>query len=72
MRFGEKYELVGRSRGRTDGRELRVGVEDVGLVEERDEGLVRRLDHHELKRVAVEGDALEGLEDRAECCPAGN
>ena len=72
MRFGEKYELVGGSRGRTDGRKLRVGVENVGLVEERDEGLVRCLDHNELERVAVKGDALKGLEDGAERCPAGN
>ena len=43
-----------------------MGVDDTGLVEERDERLVRRLDDHELQRVAVERDALERLQDRAE------
>ena len=37
----------------TDGLELRVGLDDIGLVEERDERLVRRLDDHQLELVAV-------------------
>ena len=37
-----------------------------GLVEERDEGLVCRLNHHKLERIAVESDALECLEDGAQ------
>ena len=47
-------------------------LDDVSLVEERDEGLVSRFDHHELERVAVERDALERLEDGAECGAARN
>ena len=47
-------------------------LDHVGLVEERDERLVRRLDDHQLERVAVERDALERLEDGAECGAARN
>lgn len=54
----------------TDGLELRVQLDHVGLVEERDERLIGRLDDHKLERVAVECDALKGLQDRAERRPA--
>ena len=40
-----------------------MGLDDIGLVEERDERLVRRLDDHQLELVAVEGNALERLQD---------
>ena len=56
----------------TDRLELRVRLDDVSLVEERDEGLVSRLDHHELERVAVERDALERLQDGRERGAAGD
>ncbi len=54
----------------THGLELGVRLDDIGLVEERDERLVGGLDDHELERVAVERDALECLQDRAERRPA--
>lgn len=47
-------------------------LDHLSLVEERDERLVRRLNQHELKRIIVEGDALKGLENRAQCSAAGN
>lgn len=56
----------------TDGLELRVGVDDAGLVEERDERLVSALDDHQLERVAVERDALERLQDGAHRCAASD
>lgn len=56
----------------TDGLELGVGVDDTGLVEERDERLVSALDDHQLERVAVECDALERLQDGAHRGAAGD
>lgn len=56
----------------TDGLELRMQLDHIGLVEERDERLIGGLDDHELERVAVECDALERLQDRAERCSAGD
>lgn len=50
--------------GLTDASELGVVLGDTGLREERNEGLVGGLDEHELEGVAVEGDALEGAQDR--------
>ena len=38
-------------------------LDHLGLMEERNEWLVSRLDEHELKRVVIEGDALKSLED---------
>ena len=51
---------------RTDSLELRVALDHLGLMEERDERLVCGLDEHELERVAVERDALQGAEDGVE------
>ena len=45
---------------------------DTGLREERDEGLVGGLDEHELEGVAVEGDALEGAQDRVKDSATSN
>lgn len=39
--------------------ELGMRLDDLGLVEERDEWLVRCLDQHELKGVAIESYALK-------------
>ena len=47
-------------------------LNDLGLVEEGDEGLVGALDEHELQRVAIESNALEGTDDGAESGTAGN
>ena len=57
---------------RTNGLEFGVGLDHLSLMEQRDEGLVGRLDEHELKGIVVEGDALESLEDGAESGTAGN
>lgn len=57
---------------RTNGLEFRVRLDHLSLMEQRDEGLVGRLDEHELKGIVVEGDALESLEDGAEGGAAGN
>lgn len=38
-------------------------LSNAGLVEEGDEGLVGGLDQHELKRVAIESNALKGGEN---------
>jgi len=46
--------------------------EGAGLVEERDESLVGGLDEHELKGVAIEGDALEGAQDSVEKSATSN
>ena len=50
----------------TDSLELGVLVDHVGLVEQRDERLVRGLDEHELERIAIESDALESADDSIE------
>lgn len=50
----------------TDGLQLRMGVDNPCLVEERDERLVGALDHHQLQRVPIERDPLERLQDRAQ------
>lgn len=57
---------------RTNAKELGVLIEDTSLAEQRNKGLVGGLDHQELKRVAVESDALERGDDRVEDGTAGN
>ena len=47
-------------------------LNDLSLVEEGDEGLVGALNEHELQRVAIESNALEGANDGAESGTAGN
>ena len=47
-------------------------VDHLGLVEEGDEGLVRRLDEHELERVTVESDALKGGDHGLQHCATRN
>lgn len=49
-----------------DGRKLLVIIDGLCLVEEGDERLVGGRDKHKLKRVAVEGDALQGAGHRVE------
>jgi hypothetical protein len=61
-----------RTETHTDGFELRVVFGDLGLVEERNEGLVRRLHNHELQRVVVECDALKGAQDGVKERSAGH
>ena len=58
--------------GPTDSGKLRVTLDDLGLVEEGDEGLVGSLDEHKLERVAVECDALESTDHGAESGTAGD
>ena len=48
----------------TDGCEFWMLISDLGLMEERDEGLVGGLDQHELKGIAIEGHALKRGDDR--------
>ena len=47
-------------------------LSNTSLGEERDERLVGGLDEHELERVAIEGDALEGAQDGVEDGTTGN
>ena len=77
--YREVRELVSyRSTGQehrvllTNGGELGVLLDNTGLVEEGDEGLVGGLDEHELEGVIVEGNALESLEDGAQSGSASN
>jgi hypothetical protein len=57
---------------RTDTGKLRVLLADASLLEERNEWLVGGLDHQELERVTVEGNAFEGAKDRVEEGAASN
>jgi hypothetical protein len=45
---------------------------NTSLMEERDKSLVRRLDQHELQRIAVESDTLERSEDGVQESTTGN
>ena len=52
--------------------ELRMGLHDVGHVEERDDWLVGSLDEQDLEGVPVEGDALQSSEDGVHGGATGN
>lgn len=47
-------------------------LDSLSLMEEGDERLVGGLDEHKLKGIAVEGNTLQGRDDRAESGAAGN
>jgi hypothetical protein len=49
-----------------------VFFDHLGLVEKGDERLVGGLDKEELQRVAIERDALKGLQDAVENGASGN
>lgn len=51
---------------RTNAAELRMLLDNLSRVKKGDQGLIARAKQKQLKRVAVEGDALEGLENRVE------
>jgi hypothetical protein len=61
-----------RSKLLTNGCELGVFRDHLGLVEEGDERLVGGLDEEELQRVAIERDALQRLQDAVEDGASGN
>lgn len=56
----------------TDGLKLRVFLNNLELVEQRDEWLVSGLNEHKLKGVVVKGNALQGLEDCVKHGATGN
>lgn len=56
----------------TDGLKLRVFLNNLELVEQRDEWLVSGLNEHKLKGVVVEGNAFQGLEDCVKHGATGN
>lgn len=73
IRRGSAAKLDSESRAEVgNGGELGVLLDNTGLVEEGDEGLVGGLDEHELEGVIVEGNALESLEDGAQSGSASN
>lgn len=47
-------------------------LDDTSLMEERDEGLIGSLDHHELERVAIESNSLEGRKNSVQESASSN
>lgn len=57
-------ELNHQAGGRVrDSLQFRISVDDIGRMEEGNEGVVGRLDEEQLQRVSVKGNAFEGSKD---------